>query len=79
VNKFHEMIGHCGVGRLKKTTHIHDLKLKGELEVCKDCAVAKPRQRNINKDWKGGHQVLGERVYFDISSIKGEIYGCSCF
>jgi hypothetical protein len=30
VNKFHEMIGHCGLDRLKKTANIHGLKLKGE-------------------------------------------------
>jgi hypothetical protein len=79
VNKFHEMIGHCGVDRLKKTTNIHGLKLKGEIKVCEDCALAKARQRNVNKDWKGGSQVPGERVYLDISSIKGESYGGSCF
>jgi hypothetical protein len=43
------------------------------------CAVAKARQRSINKDWKGGSQVPGERVYLDISSIKGESFGGSCF
>jgi hypothetical protein len=53
VNKFHEMIGHCGVDRLKKTANIHVLKLKGEFKICEDCALAKSRQRNINKDWKG--------------------------
>jgi hypothetical protein len=79
VNKFHEMIGHCGVDCLKKTANIHGLKLKGEFEVCEDCAVAKARQRNINKDWKGGSQVPGKRVYLDICSIKGGSYGGSCF
>jgi hypothetical protein len=78
VNKFHEMIRNCGVDQLKKTANIHGLKLKGEFKVCEDCAVAKARQRNINKDWKGGSQILGERVYLDISSIKGESYGGSC-
>jgi hypothetical protein len=77
VNKFHEMIGHCGVDRLKKTANIHGLKLKGEFKVCEDCALAKARQRNVNKDWKGGSQVPGERVYLDISSIKDESYGGS--
>jgi hypothetical protein len=67
------------VCRLKKTANIHGLKLKGEFKVCEDCAVDKPRQRNINKDWKGRIQVTGERVYLDISSIKGESYGGSCF
>jgi hypothetical protein len=79
VNKFHEMIGNCGVDRLKKTSNIHGLKLKGEFKVCEDCAVAKARQRNVKKDWKDGIQVPGERVYLDISSIKGESYGGSCF
>jgi hypothetical protein len=57
VNKFHEMIGHCGVDRLKKTVNIHGLKLKGEFKVCEDYILAKAKQRNVNKDWKGGSQV----------------------
>jgi hypothetical protein len=64
---------------LKKTTNIHGLKLKGEFKVCEDCALAKAGQRIINKDWKGGSQVPGERFYQDIYSIKGESYGGSCF
>jgi hypothetical protein len=78
VNKFHGMIGHCGVDRLKKTAKIHGLKLKGEFKVCEECVVAKVRQRKVNKDWKGGSQVPGERVYLDIISIKVESYGGSC-
>jgi hypothetical protein len=57
VNKLHQTIGHCGVDRLKNSANIHGLKLKGELKVCEDGAVAKARQRNVNKDWKGGSQV----------------------
>jgi hypothetical protein len=64
---------------LKKSASIHGLKLKREFKVCEDCAVAKARQRNVNEDCKGGSQVLGERVYLDISSIKVESYGRSCF
>jgi hypothetical protein len=79
VNKFHEMIGHCSVDSLKKTANIHGLKLKEEFKVCEDCALAKARQRKINKNWIGGSQLPGERVYLDISSIKGESYGGSCF
>jgi hypothetical protein len=79
VKKFHEMIGHCGVDRLKKTANIHGLKLKGEFKVCEDFELTKARQRNVNKDWKSASQVPGKRVYLDISSIKGESYGGSCF
>jgi hypothetical protein len=50
MNKFHEMIGHCGVDRLKKAANIHGLKFKGEFNASENCALAKARQRNINKD-----------------------------
>jgi hypothetical protein len=73
------MIGHCGVDRLNKTAQVHGLKLKGDFKVCEDCAVAKARQKKLNKDWKVGSQVPGERVYLDISSIRDESYGGSCF
>jgi hypothetical protein len=79
VNKFHEIIGHCGLDCLKKTAQVHGLKLKGDFKVSKDCSVAKARQKNLNKDWKGGSQVSGERGYLDISSIRDESYGGPCF
>ena len=79
INKFHEMLGHCGSDRLKRTAMIHGLKLKGELKVCEDCAIAKARQKNVNQDWKEGSQKPGERVYLDISSIKDKSYSGSRF
>jgi hypothetical protein len=78
-NKFHEIIGHSGLDCLMKSAQVHGLKLKGNFKVCKDCAVAKARQKNLNINWKGGIQVSGERVYLDISSIRDESYGGSCF
>jgi hypothetical protein len=54
-------------------------EVKGDFEVCSDCAIAKARQKNVSKDWKGGSQVPEERVYLDISSIKDESYGGSRF
>jgi hypothetical protein len=79
VNKFHEIIGYCGLDCLKNTAQVHVLKLKGDFKVCEDCAVAKARQKNLNKDWKGGSQVSGERVYLDKSSIRDESHGGSFF
>jgi hypothetical protein len=40
VNKFHEIIGHCGLDCLKKTAQVHGLKLKGDFKVCEDCAIS---------------------------------------
>jgi hypothetical protein len=79
VNKFHEMIGHCGVNWLKKTANIHGLELKGEFKVCENCSLSKVRQRKVNQNWKVRNQISGERVYLDLSSIKGESYGASFF
>jgi hypothetical protein len=59
VNKFHEMIGHCSVDRLKKTANILNLNFKRDFKVFEDCEVAKVRQRKGSKDWKGGSQVPG--------------------
>jgi len=44
--------------------------LRGDFEVCQDCAVAKARQKNLNKVWKDGSQFPGESPCIDISSIK---------
>jgi hypothetical protein len=49
VNKFHEIIEHCGLDHLNKTAQVHGLKLKGDFKVCEDCAVAKARQKNLKK------------------------------
>jgi hypothetical protein len=67
VKKFHDMIGHCVVDRLKKTTNIHGLKLNGEFKVCEDCALAKVRQRNLNQDWKSRNQVPGQRSRYKLN------------
>jgi len=55
------------------------LRLNGEFETCKECAIAKAWQKNVNKEWKGGSQIPGERVYLDITSIKDVSYGGSKF
>jgi hypothetical protein len=40
VNKYHDMIGHYDVDRLKKTENIQGLKLKGDFKVCEDSVIA---------------------------------------
>jgi len=79
INEFHKILGHCGSDRLEKTAKIHNFKLCGEFQTCEECAIAKGRQKNINKEWKGGSQVPGERLYLDISSVRDASYGGSKF
>jgi hypothetical protein len=50
INKFHKILGHCGSDRLKNTAKIHNFKLCGEFQTCEECAIAKARQSNVNKD-----------------------------
>jgi GAG-pre-integrase domain len=79
VNKFHERMGHCGTEKLQKTSNILGFKLIGNIEVCQVCALAKARQKNFNKEWKGGSQVPGERIYFDISFVRDLSFGGAKF
>jgi hypothetical protein len=62
INMFHKMIGHCGTDRLKRTATIHNLRLKGELKVCEDCALAKARQKMLIKT--GREQVKHQEKEF---------------
>jgi hypothetical protein len=49
--------------------------LVGNNKTCEACLVAKARQKNINKDWKGSSITPVERL----RSIKRESYGGSRF
>jgi hypothetical protein len=69
INVFHEMMSHCGVDKLQKAADIHGLKLTGKPTICENCALAKARQKNVNKEWKGSSKIPGERIYLDISSV----------
>jgi hypothetical protein len=48
-----------------------------KLETCEDCAIRKLMQKNAHKQWLQGRKNPGERLYIDILSIKGEIFGGS--
>jgi hypothetical protein len=61
INEFHKILLQCGSDRLEKTSKIHDLKLIGEFKTCEQCAIAKARQKNVNKNWKDGIQFPGEK------------------
>jgi hypothetical protein len=54
---FHEMMSHCGVDTLQKTADIHSLKLTGKWTTCKNCALAKARQKNVYKEWKESSKI----------------------
>jgi Reverse transcriptase (RNA-dependent DNA polymerase) len=79
INHLHRVFGHCGLETLKNTVKMHGLKYSGEFKTCEECAVAKARQKNVNKSWSGSSNVPGERLYIDISSIKERSFGGAKF
>jgi hypothetical protein len=51
----------------------------GTFDICEAFSIGKAKQKNINKQWKGGSSVPGERLYVDISSIQGISFGGAKF
>jgi hypothetical protein len=57
VNNLHKILGHCGEVNARLTGKAYGYEVTGN--------------KNINKEWKGGSLIRGERLYVDISSMKG--------
>jgi hypothetical protein len=72
-----KVFGHCGEVNARFTGKAYGCKITGKFDVCEFFSVRKARQKNINKEWKGGSSILGERLYIDISSIKETSFGGS--
>ena len=71
IQLFHEMLSHEHEAATKATANYYGVKLTGTMGVCEDCATAKARQKNLNRgDGKKRATEKGQRLYFDISSIK---------
>jgi hypothetical protein len=70
INHLHRIFGHCGHATLKNTVKMYGFKLSRVPETCVECAIAKARQKNVNKNWLGSSNVPGDRLYMDLSSIK---------
>jgi hypothetical protein len=56
-NMFHELVSHCGMDKLQKSADIHGLTLTGKLTICENCALAKTKQKTVNKEWKGSSKI----------------------
>jgi len=78
VNILHEMFGHIGDDATKFTAEYYKLKCKGELDPCESCARAKARQKNLgHPDDTKKSMIPGERLGFDVSSVKYKSFGGS--
>jgi hypothetical protein len=79
VNNLHKVLGHCGEVNARLTGKAYGYEVTGKFDVCEACSVGKARQKNINKEWKGGSSISGERLYVEINSIKGTSFGGAKF
>jgi len=67
----HRILGHPGEGITRRTAKGYDWKVRGTLEVCEDCAIAKAKQKPISKTTETVAKEPGGRMLLDISSVKG--------
>jgi hypothetical protein len=72
INHLHKLFGHCGQETLNK---MYGFKSSSNFDTCEQCAIAKARQENVNKNWLGSSNLAGERLYVDISLIKERSIG----
>ena len=77
VMKFHEVLGHPSEQTTRRTAEYYGIELTGQFGVCENCGRAKSRQKNTSKDTVVRSKVAGERLFIDISSVKGVSIGGS--
>ena len=50
INRIHIIVEHCGEEGLRATANHYNWTLSGKFEICQECAIAKARQKNTNKE-----------------------------
>ena len=79
INKMHQLFGHACEATIRRTAQYYGITLTGNMESCVACALAKARQRNVNKETDVISTMPAERLYIDISSIQYPSLGGSKF
>ena len=79
VNHFHELLGHPSEAKTKLVAkyYYYGVELTGTFNTCAACAKAKAKQADVPKMLEKGKRSNkpGERLSFDVSSIKTLSYG----
>ena len=79
IQKLHEMLGHASEDVVRKTAKYYDWELFGKFEKCENCAISKAKQKSVSKESTSKSTVPGERLCFDISSVKKKTFSNSKF
>ena len=74
-------MGHPGAQQVRDTAKALGITISGPVTKCRNCTMAKARQKNVNKqvDYGKISQIPGERLYMDTSSVKTTSIGGSKF
>ena len=76
-NIMHAKLGHCGETYTRETCRRLGVTIKGPFPTCDSCAVSKMKQKSIQKFTQNKATAKGERLFMDISSVKGKSSGGS--
>ena len=79
INDLHCQLGHVSEDATRQTAKFYGWKLQGTMTECAECAIAKSRQQNLNKEKEPKAQTKGERLFIDTSSIKNKSIGGNKF
>ena len=81
VNEFHNRMGHMSEKITRSMAKEVGIHLTGTFKVCKACAEAKAKQKNVGKEAKEETKAkeIGEQLWMDVSSIKHKSFGGACF
>ena len=63
VNNLHKTQGHCGEINARLKGKAFGYNVTGKFVTCEAYSISKARQKKVNKDWKGGSMIPGERFY----------------
>ena len=75
INIYHQILGHPGMEMVTYTAKKLGIKLTGETIKCVACALAKAKNKNINKTNLHRSTLPGERICIDISYVETQSLG----
>ena len=81
INCFRELLDPPSESKTRAVAKYYGVKLTGKFKTCANCAKAKARQANIPKSIpeEKRSKKPGERLMFDVSSIKRKSFGGAKF
>jgi hypothetical protein len=73
INHLHKLFGHCGQEILNKTIKMYGFKSSGSFDTCEQCAIAKARQKSVDKQWLGSSNCLVNVFISILAQLKKEV------